>query len=169
MGNHKEWSTPRLHSEPIVIFTVINDLPWGIIIDFKLLLYTDDTSILICDPDFQEVQSKSLNAFDRLNKWCMTTGISLNLKKIKIIIFQFNQQNNAFYQITCGHEPIQEEMNVTFLGLETDKWIGKCILSLCCPNWTVCEMWLCAWSITALSELLRLYIMHTFIQQWCME
>ena len=51
----------------------------------------------------------------------MTTGISLNLKKIKIIIFQFNQQNNAFYQITCGHEPIQEEMNVTFLGLETDK------------------------------------------------
>jgi len=55
----------------------------------------------------------------------MTTGLSLNLKKIKIMVFQFNQQNNASFQITCGDEPIQEEMNVKFLGLETDKMNWK--------------------------------------------
>ena len=167
LGNHKEWSTPGLHSQPIVIFTAISDLPWGINIDHKLLLYTVDTSILIW-PWFSEVQSKSLNSLHSINKWCMTTGLSLNLKKTKII-FGFNQQNYASFQITCGDESIQEEMNVKFLWLETDKWIAKCILSLCCPNWTVCAMWLDAWSITALSELLRWYIMHTFIHQWCME
>jgi len=51
----------------------------------------------------------------------MTTGLSFNLKKTKIMIFESNQQNNASFQITCGVEPIQEEMNVKFLGLETDK------------------------------------------------
>jgi len=51
----------------------------------------------------------------------MTTGLSLNLKRIKIMIFQFNQQNNASFQITCGDEPIQEEMNIKYLGLKTDK------------------------------------------------
>jgi len=50
----------------------------------------------------------------------MTTGLSLNLKKTKII-FGFNQQNYASFQITCGDESIQEEMNVKFLWLETDK------------------------------------------------
>ena len=79
-----------------------------------------DTSVLISGPHFQGVQSKSLNALDSINKWCMTTGLSLNLKNTKIMIFEPNQQNNASFQIICGDEPIQEEMNVIFLGLETD-------------------------------------------------
>jgi len=45
----------------------------------------------------------------------------LKFKENKIMIFQFNQQNNASFQITCGDEPIQEEMDDKFLGLDTDK------------------------------------------------
>jgi hypothetical protein len=37
----------------------------------------------------------------------MTIGLSLNLKKTKVMIFEFNQQNNASFQITFGDEPIQ--------------------------------------------------------------
>jgi hypothetical protein len=44
----------------------------------------------------------------------------LNLKTTKIIIFESNQQNNASSQITCRDEPIKEEMNIKFLGLEID-------------------------------------------------
>ena len=106
---------------PLLFLLYINDLPLGINIDCKLLLYTDDTSILIFGPNFHEVQSKSLNALDSINKWCMTAGPSLNLKKTKIWIVESNQQNNASFEITCGDELIQEEMNVKFLGLETDK------------------------------------------------
>jgi len=32
-----------------------------------------------------------------------------------------NQQNNASFQITYRNELLQEEINVKFLGLETDK------------------------------------------------
>ena len=47
----------------------------------------------------------------------MTNGLSLNLKKTKIMKFESNQQSNAYFQIPYGDELIQEEMNVKFLWL----------------------------------------------------
>jgi hypothetical protein len=67
---------------PLLFLLYINDLPLGINIDFKILLYADDTSILIPGPDIQEALSKSLIALDSINKWCMTNCPPLNLKKI---------------------------------------------------------------------------------------
>jgi len=106
---------------PFLFLLYINDLPLGINIDYKLSLHTDDTRILISGLDFQEVQSKFLNSLDSIKKRCTTTGLSLNLKKTEIMIFESNQQNYASFQITCWDEPIQEEMNVKFLVVETDK------------------------------------------------
>ena len=106
---------------PLLFLLYISDLPLGINIESKLLFNANDISILISGPDIQEVQSKSLIALDRINKWCMTSGLALDLKKTKIMIFESHQQNNAYVQITCRDEPIQEEMNVKFLGLEIDK------------------------------------------------
>ena len=106
---------------PFLFLLYISDLPLGINIDSKLFLNADSTSILISGPDIQEVQSKSLIALDSINEWCMTVGLALDLKKTKIMKFESNQQNNASFQTTCRDEPIQEEMNVKFLGLEIDK------------------------------------------------
>jgi hypothetical protein len=50
----------------------------------------------------------------------MTSGLSSNLKT-KVMKFESNQQNNASFWITYRDEQIQEEINVRFLGLETDK------------------------------------------------
>ena len=50
----------------------------------------------------------------------MTNGLSLNLKKTKIMKSESNQQNNASFKITYRDELIQEEMNVKLLGLEID-------------------------------------------------
>jgi hypothetical protein len=35
--------------------------------------------------------------------------------------FESNQQNISYFKITFRDEPIQEEMNVKFLGLKIDK------------------------------------------------
>jgi len=84
--------------------------------------------------------------------------------------FECNQQNNVSFQITFWYELIQEEMNSKYIGLETENlWIGKCVLSVCYPNWTVRAMWLDTWNIIAPSKLLRWYIVHIYVQQWCME
>jgi len=61
---------------PLLFSLYINDLPSGIDTDFKLLLYSDDTSILISGPDIQEALSKSLIALDSINKRCMTNCLS---------------------------------------------------------------------------------------------
>jgi hypothetical protein len=53
---------------PLLFLLYINDLPLGINIDYKLLLHTDYTRVLISGTDFQEVQSKSLNALDNIKK-----------------------------------------------------------------------------------------------------
>ena len=71
------WETITVHS-PLLFLLYINDLPLGINIDSKLLLYPEDTSILILSPDIQEALSKSLIELDSIHKWCTTNGLSLN-------------------------------------------------------------------------------------------
>jgi hypothetical protein len=113
----------------------VSDLPLGINIDSKLVCNADDTSILISGPDIQEVQSESLIAPDSINKWCMTNGLALDLKKTKIITFESNQRNNASFKITCRNEPLQEEMNGKFLGLEINNHMNcKTLIEFILPK-----------------------------------
>ena len=51
----------------------------------------------------------------------MTNGLALDFKKTKIAKFESNEQNKACFQITPRDEPMQEEMNVKFFGLEIDE------------------------------------------------
>jgi hypothetical protein len=53
---------------PLLFLLHINDLSFGINIDLKLILYADDTSILISGPDIQKVLTKSLIALHSINK-----------------------------------------------------------------------------------------------------
>jgi hypothetical protein len=75
---------------PLLFLLYIIDSPLAINIDYKLLLYADDISVQISGPDIQEIQSKPLIALDSINKWFTTTGLSLNIKKTKIMIFESN-------------------------------------------------------------------------------
>jgi len=84
---------------PLPFILYISDLPLGINIDSKLLLCADSTSILISDPNIQEVQSKSLIALYVINKWCTGNGLSLKVKKTEIMKFESNQQNNAYFKV----------------------------------------------------------------------
>jgi hypothetical protein len=68
----------------------INDLPLGINTDTKLLLYADDTSVLMSGTNIQELQTKSVIALDNINNWLMRNGLSLNLKKKKTKIMKIN-------------------------------------------------------------------------------
>jgi hypothetical protein len=66
---------------PLLCLLYIHDLPLGIHIDSKLLLYADGTSVLISGTDIQEVQTKSIIALDNIKSLFMTNCLPLNLKK----------------------------------------------------------------------------------------
>ena len=122
---------------------------------------------LISGPGIQEVQSKSVIALDSISKWCMTNGLALDLKKTKIVKFESNQQNNASFQITSWDEPMQEEMNVKFLGLEIDEHMNcKMHIEFMLPKLnSMCYVIRCLMHYGIFKTLLRWCIMHTFIQQ----
>jgi hypothetical protein len=49
--------------------------------------------------------------------------------------FYAHNQNNALFQILYKHTPTQEEINIKFLGVETDKhmnfiFVVPCIITL---------------------------------------
>jgi hypothetical protein len=51
------------------------------------------------------------------------------------------------FKFPVGINQYKRKWISNFLGWKLmNIWIGKCILSLCYPNWTVCAMWLNAWS-----------------------
>jgi hypothetical protein len=68
---------------PLLFLLYINDLTLGIKIDSKLLLYADDTSVLIFGTSIQEVQTKCIMALDTINKCFTRNGLSLRLKQLK--------------------------------------------------------------------------------------
>jgi len=81
-----------------------------------------------------------------------------------------NKQNNASFQTTYRDELTQEKWKSNFLHWKLiNISTGTCILSVCYPTGTEHVIWLDAWSITALSKLFKMVIMHTFTQLWCME
>jgi hypothetical protein len=62
-----------------------NALSLGINTDFKLTLYADDTSVLIFGNNTHEIQAKSDIVLNSLNYWFTSNGLSLNLKKTKML------------------------------------------------------------------------------------
>jgi hypothetical protein len=106
---------------PLLFLLYINDLPSGIGIDCKLLLYADDTSLLISGPDICDIQTQSMMVLDNLNNWFTKNGLSLSLKKTKLMKFISNYLNSAHFQILYHDSLLHEEPNYKFLGLELDK------------------------------------------------
>jgi hypothetical protein len=66
---------------PMSVLFYINDLPQGININSNLLLYADDTSVLMAGTSICVVRTKSIIALDNIKKKLfMRNGLSLKLK-----------------------------------------------------------------------------------------
>jgi hypothetical protein len=71
---------------PLLFLLYINDLLLGVNTDMKLLLYADDTSVLVSGNNMHEIQAKSRMVLNTLNHWFTSNGLSLNLKKTSVKI-----------------------------------------------------------------------------------
>jgi hypothetical protein len=99
----------------------------GLNTDFKLLLYADDTSVLISGDNMQDIQTKSRHVLKSLNHWFKNNNLFLNFKKTKVLKFETTKRGNMPLQLYYNNEVLYDAMNIKFLGLEIDKVL----------NWTI--------------------------------
>jgi hypothetical protein len=69
----------------LLFLIYINDLPKALIQNVLLILFTDDTSIIVTNSNTADFQLNVNVAFEQLNTWFNVNLLSLNLKKKGLI------------------------------------------------------------------------------------
>jgi hypothetical protein len=80
---------------PLLFLLYNNDLSLGMNTDIKLLLYADDTSVLVSGNNMHEIEAKSRIVLNTLNHWFTSNVLSLNLKKTKVLKFETTNRKNV--------------------------------------------------------------------------
>lgn len=109
---------------PLLFLTYINDLPSSM--KCECILFADDTTLLINDPNIDTLKIKINNALNDVTNWLKYNNLNLNVAKTKLILFNANHTTmpqilNVKY--SCNN--IDEVTYTTFLGIVIDnqlKW-----------------------------------------------
>ena len=64
----------------------INDVPKISIDNYKIILFVDDTSIIITNPNPTNFQNSVMKIFKDINSWFSTNLLSLNIEKTLHVI-----------------------------------------------------------------------------------
>ena len=67
---------------PILFLIYINDVPNLTSTGTKILLYADDTSIIVTSPNLENFEAKIDNIFGDINNWFKANQLTLNYNKI---------------------------------------------------------------------------------------
>jgi hypothetical protein len=89
---------------PLLFLLYINDLQNAISDLSKSVLFTDDTSLLITDPDTQRF-GKDINAvLEKLNRWFSSNLLLQNLDEIYFLQFVTRNTKALDLHILCGKD-----------------------------------------------------------------
>ena len=115
---------------PLLFLCYVNDMPLSI--KCKLLLYADDSAILVSGTDPKLISQILSNELNNANKWLIDNKLSLHLGKTESILFGTKRKlasiNN--FQVQCNNISIKSVTNVNYLGLSLENTLsGESIVS----------------------------------------
>lgn len=115
---------------PVLFLLYVNDLP-DTIKNRLLVMYADDTSVLITGKSNIETEENCNVLLNEMLNWFNTNELYLNLKKTGYVRFHTRQNFNQLdIDIKCGEISLDRLKTVKFLGLSIDE----------CLTWNVhCE------------------------------
>jgi len=115
MGQNKTWCSSGFN---IWSFVLLNLYKWSSN-PAKLVIFADDTSIIIANPNPSKFKEDINNVIDTINDWFRGSW-SLNFDKTYFLQFRPKNSHDITIKISCDNKLIKETKNVKFLGLDTD-------------------------------------------------
>jgi hypothetical protein len=109
---------------PLLFIIYLNDLPCGLHQGTTLIIYADDTSVLLTAKIDEEVKTKINCMLDYTTGWFSAIGLALNKQMTNIMKFTSSYHQNEAFQIIYQNKIITGTNNTKFLGLELDKNIN---------------------------------------------
>ena len=93
----------------------INDLPKLSSVGTKILLYADDTSIIVTSPNLGNFETKIDKIFGDINNWFKVNQLILNYNKAHYL--QFNTKNSCDYDFKLNYQgnDVKSSSNTKFL------------------------------------------------------
>ena len=105
---------------PLLFPLYIKDLPQITNDNSKIILFADDTSIIITNPNPLNFEKSVNKIIQDINEWFNTNLLSLNLDKTHFIHFVTKNSSLVDFNIIHGNKKIANVYNTKFLGLTLD-------------------------------------------------
>jgi hypothetical protein len=110
---------------PLLFLLYINDLPKIVKDNAEVVLYADNTSIIITSPNPTNFTNNANKILQDINKWLATNLLSLNADKTQYTQFVTKTSALIDLHIMYNDKEIANTSNTKFLGLTMD--LGRII------------------------------------------
>ena len=106
---------------PLLFLIYVNDMP--AVVNNKLLLYADDSGILVSGKCRASIESSLMEDLHQVSQWLIDNKLSLHLGKTESILFgsKHRLKSNPNLDITCNGTTINSTTAVKYLGADIDQ------------------------------------------------
>ena len=106
---------------PLLFLIYVNDMPSAV--SCKLLLYADDSALLVSGKDTAEIQQRLSSELESVREWLIDNKLSLHLGKTESILFgsKHRLKNHDTIDVTCAGNTITSKTCVKYIGLDLDQ------------------------------------------------
>jgi hypothetical protein len=109
---------------PLFLLLYVNDLPKITDENSKIVLFADDTSIIITSPNPIQFKNNVNKIFQDVNRWFSTNSLSLNIDKTHYMQFITKNSSLIDLNISHGNKKIANICNTKFLGITLDNTLS---------------------------------------------
>ena len=106
---------------PLLFLIYVNDMKDAV--RCKLLLYADDSALLVSGRDVSEIGESLSMELESVSEWLTENKLSLHLGKSESILFSSNNRLRSVDKInvSCNGNELVSEPNVSYLGVTMDQ------------------------------------------------
>jgi hypothetical protein len=102
---------------PILFLLYINDLHKIVNYNTKPVMFANDTSVIVSNPDLENFKNDIISSFRQLDDWFKTNLLSLNYDKAQFIQFRTINSLTVQLDISYNDKYIIHDTNTRFLGI----------------------------------------------------